>query len=390
MSPSYDLILVGGGLANGLIALRLIEARPDLRLLLIEQDAQPGGNHTWSFHESDLNPVQLKWVGPLISKRWSGYRVIFPQLSRRLSGGYASILSSDFATVLLERLGNSLRLNTPVVDLSPTSVRLADGTRLTAQAVIDGRGAQPNPFLALGWQAFLGQELELAHPHGMKEPVIMDASVTQQGGYRFVYLLPFSPTRLLIEDTHYVDRPTMALSQLRQNIAAYARARGWEIQGLIREETGMLPITLAGDFPGFWRDAAGQPLSGLRAGLFHPTTGYSLPDAVRLAERIAELEDLQAPSLFSLIQQTAHNSWQRHGFFRLLNRMLFLSGRPELRWRVLQRFYGLPEGLIQRFYAGHPTFADKLRILTGKPPVPLGQAIRAAGLFNPYSIRTSL
>ena len=32
-----DLILVGGGLANGLLALRLRQARPDLRLLIIEQ-----------------------------------------------------------------------------------------------------------------------------------------------------------------------------------------------------------------------------------------------------------------------------------------------------------------------------------------------------------------
>ena len=32
-APRYDLILVGGGLANGLIALRLIQAQPELRLL---------------------------------------------------------------------------------------------------------------------------------------------------------------------------------------------------------------------------------------------------------------------------------------------------------------------------------------------------------------------
>ena len=32
-----DLILVGGGLANGLLALRLRQQRPDLRLLIVEQ-----------------------------------------------------------------------------------------------------------------------------------------------------------------------------------------------------------------------------------------------------------------------------------------------------------------------------------------------------------------
>ena len=58
--------------------------------------------------------------------------------------------------------------------------------------------------------------------------------------------------------------------------------------------------------------------------------------------------------------------------------MLFLAAAPNQRWRVMQRFYGLPEPLIARFFAGRPTLADRLRILSGKPPVPVGAAIRAA------------
>ena len=34
MTPDADLILVGGGLANGLLALRLRQQRPELRVLL--------------------------------------------------------------------------------------------------------------------------------------------------------------------------------------------------------------------------------------------------------------------------------------------------------------------------------------------------------------------
>ncbi len=42
----------------------------------------------------------------------------------------------------------------------------------------------------------------------------------------------------------------------------------------------------------------------------------------------------------------------------------------------MQRFYGLGETLIERFYAGQSSLADKLRILTGKPPVAIHKAIR--------------
>ena len=43
---------------------------------------------------------------------------------------------------------------------------------------------------------------------------------------------------------------------------------------------------------------------------------------------------------------------------------------------ILERFYRLPEPLIERFYAGRPTVGDRIRILTGKPPVPVGRALR--------------
>ncbi|WP_234696594.1 lycopene cyclase family protein, partial [Pseudomonas cannabina] len=97
-----------------------------------------------------------------------------------------------------------------------------------------------------------------------------------------------------------------------------------------------------------------------RAGLFHCTTGYSLPYAVRLADWIAEQPVLNADTLARGIRDFARHQWQQQGFYRLLNRMLFLAGRPQDRWQVMQRFYSLPEGLISRFYAGDSPARDKL------------------------------
>jgi lycopene beta-cyclase len=271
----YDLILVGGGLANGLIAWRLHSERPELKILLLEAGDTIGGNHTWSFHDGDLDVGQRVWIAPLVGSRWPRYEVVFPDHARTLESGYASIASSDFARVISAALGQSLRTGAAVDALTPTRVRLNSGEVLEARAVIDGRGPQASSRLALGYQTFLGQEVRLRVPHRLTAPVIMDASVEQQGGYRFVYLLPFEPDRILIEDTHYVDTGAWEPERLRANIAAYARARGWEIAEVLREEHGSLPIVLAGDIDGFWDDLGGQPASGLRAGLFHSTTGYS-------------------------------------------------------------------------------------------------------------------
>lgn len=376
--PDYDLILVGGGLANGLIAWRLAELRPALRLLLLERGPVLGGNHTWSFHQDDLTPQQHAWLAPLVTHRWPGYEVRFPERRRILHSGYASITSAHFDAQLCARLVGQVQLGNKVRSLNPQRVELADGSSLGARAVIDGRGPRSSPHLALGYQKFLGREVRLTAPHGLDMPVLMDAGVAQREGYRFVYLLPFGPDRLLIEDTYYADGETLAPAALRARIDEYTAQHGWRILEVLREEQGVLPIILSGDLEGFCREMGAQPCSGLAAGLFHATTGYSLPHAVRLAERIAALPQLDAASLATEIQATLRAEWRRQGFFRLLNRMLFLAGAPEDRWRVMQRFYGLPEALIRRFYAGRLHAGDKLRILAGKPPVPLDQALRAA------------
>lgn len=222
MTAHYDLILVGGGLANGLIALRLKQTRPELNVLLLEQSSRAGSNHTWSFHDSDLTVAQWEWVGPLVGRRWPRHRVIFPGRNRTLDSGYASIFSEDFATILSSTLGDTLSLNSMVIDLSPTHVHLADGRRLEAGAVIDGRGAPDTRHLALGYQTFLGQKVRLSQPHGLSVPTLMDASVRQDRGYRFVYVLPFTEDTVLVEDTHYVDGPATDPTLLRDNIEAYA------------------------------------------------------------------------------------------------------------------------------------------------------------------------
>ena len=377
-----DLILVGGGLANGLLALRLRQQRPDLRLLVLEQGETLGGNHTWSFHEHDLTPTQQAWLEPLVGNRWPGYEVIFPDIQRRLGSGYASIFSSRFHQLLMSELADGVRLNTTVAQVEPRQVRLASGEILRASVVIDGRGVRQTNQLALGFQKFLGQELRVHEPHGLQQPIIMDARVAQQDGYRFVYVLPLSADTLLIEDTYYADGDAVALDTLRSNIARYASKRGWAISEVLREEQGVLPIVLSGDLPAFWDEARGVPQTGLSAALFHPTTGYSLPDAVRLADHLIALDRWEADNLFAAIRGYSMLQWRRRGFFRLLNRMLFMAGPADRRWAVMQRFYRLREPLIQRFYAANLTPWDRLRIVSGKPPVPVNEALRALAAGN--------
>jgi lycopene beta-cyclase len=375
-TTNADVLLVGGGLASSLIALRLKRARPGVKIIMLEREERVGGEHTWCHFATDVSPQIGDWLGPLIAHEWAGYDVRFPAHRRTLSTRYRAMTSERLHVVMTELLGADAWLGVEASEVRANTVRLVDGRRLAAPLVIDARGPRRSTHLALGWQKFLGQGVRLEAPHGLTRPVVMDATVPQLDGYRFLYVLPTGPDTLLIEDTRYSDGPALDRVALAADIAAYAATQGWRIGEVLREEVGVLPIALAGDIDAYWADGPGQAAdAGMRAALFHPTTGYSLPDAARQAETIAALPALTTEAARAAITAQSKAAWHDRRFYRLLNRMLFRAAEPDQRYRVLERFYRLPQPLIERFYAGQATLADKLRILSGKPPVPIGRAL---------------
>ena len=376
-SQTCDIVILGGGLAGGLAALAFARARPDMSLCLVEQGETLGGRHLWSFFGSDVGKAGRELLAPLVEAAWPGYTVRFPQYDRQLETSYYAMTSARLDAALRAALpADAILCNRRALACSETAVTLSDGTRLEAGAVIDARGVRLAGHLTGGWQKFVGQRLKLKAPHGLERPVIMDATVEQIDGYRFLYCLPFAPDEVFIEDTYYADGTHLDISAIHARIEAYALARGWRVEAVLDEETGVLPVVAGGDFDGLWRATGGQiARAGSRAGLFHAVTSYSVPDAVRFALALARQDDLSGQALAVFSEEWARRHWQRGRFDRALSSMLFAAAEPRDRYRVLQRFYRLDQRLIERFYAGRSTALDKMRILAGRPPVAVGRAI---------------
>jgi len=374
-----DVAIVGAGLAGGLIALALRAKHPDLDVRLIDAAERVGGNHLWSFFGSDVAAEDRWIVAPLVAHAWPGYHVAFPAHRRTIQQPYYSIDSARLDREVRRVMpAEALMLGRRVAAVAATAVEFENGDRIEAAGVIDARGAGDLSKLDLAWQKFVGRELRLDGPHGRDKPVVMDATVEQIDGYRFLYCLPLRPKRMFVEDTYYSDTPDLQRDRIAARIHGYAHAQGWRVKRSEREEAGVLPVALGGDFEGYWRaGGAGVAKAGMRAGLFHPTTGYSLPDAVRTASMLAARRDFGGAGLHDATHGLARTSWRARGFYRLLDRMLFRAAEPAERYRVLERFYRLDARLIGRFYAGQSTVNDKARILAGKPPVPVGRAVRA-------------
>jgi lycopene beta-cyclase len=338
----FDHVLVGGGLQNGLIALALRARQPRARIAMIERAPKLGGNHTWCFHESDVPPRTRDWIEPLIVHRWPGHRVAFPHMQRRMDGEYCCIRSDRFHEVIADAIrsapGSALLTETDAVALDAACVRLAGGGEVTGSLVVDARGPEaPRPSRGEGYQKFLGLELSLARPHGLDLPILMDAMVDQAAGYRFVYVLPLTPRTVLVEDTFIHRSAVLERDSLRAAIRDYAARRGWEVEAVLREEAGVLPMPWADRRAG---RAAGPLVAGYRGGWFHPGTGYSIPVAARLAEIIAAL----------------------------LNRLQFQWYPPRARSAIYERFYRLPDSTIRNFYALRMNWYDRLRLVGGAPP----------------------
>jgi lycopene beta-cyclase len=361
-----EYLLVGGGLQNSLIALALLARRPATRLTLIERERSLGGNHTWCFHAGDAPHHARPWLERLVERRWPAHDVRFRGYCRRLHDEYCAITSSRLHAEVSARLRespNARLLHGNVSAVGESSVTLEDGRRLAGELVIDARGPDPSAGAAGGYQKFLGLELELANGSAPALPILMDATVPQLDGFRFMYVLPFEPGRVLLEDTYYSTHAELQPEVLRERILDYAREHGLEVRSVLREERGVLPIPTLSDF----HASAHSPVrAGYAGGLFHPTTGYSLPVALRFASYIASV-----PAALALGPQYQRMMAEHRRQFRFcvgLNRMLFGAFAAQQRHSVLERFYRLPAATIRRFYALETSPGDRLRILCGRPP----------------------
>ena len=377
---TFDVILVGGGLQNALLALALVDADPEVSMAIVEREGALGGNHTWSFHDGDVSPRMAKLLAPAVAHRWPSWRVKFPNLERTVARGYATMTSSSLAKVMADALARApnvkLLLGCEAQEVGARSVTLTDGRMLLGKRVFDARGPGRGMGRVDAVQKFLGLELALKTPHALTEPLLMDVTVPQEDGYRFMYLLPLSPTRELVEDTYYSDSPALDLEALRGKVRAYAEAAGLDVAHVVREEHGVLPLPLTLEEVLAAQTDEGPFRAGYGGGWFHPTTGYSLPCAARLAEGVAR--DLHSPRLREEVD--AH--WAAHlrqvRFFVLLNRLMFRAFPPHERWRALERFHRLPEETIARFYSLELSAADRARVLVGRPParIWLGRAFK--------------
>ena len=235
---------------------------------------------------------------------------------------------------------------------------------MAGSALIDARGAHRHAE-SCGYQKFYGEEVTLEAPHELDRPLVMDATVPQQDGFRFMYVLPLSPRRALIEDTSFSDGPELDVEQRRAGIAAWMAGHGWRPAAVLRSERGVLPMPWRMPAAPAPRPVPGVIRGGYGGGWFHPGTGYSLPQAAELAALVATTP---LPHLGTAAAAARRHLQRRARFCCMLNRLLFQAYPPAARRNIFERFFRLPEATIRRFFSMQLRGTDKIRLLAGRPP----------------------
>ena len=241
--------------------------------------------------------------------------------------------------------------------------------------MIDGRGAPARAAsISPGLQKFLGHGTATSRGrHGLDAPVLMDATVAQRGGYRFVYVLPLAPRRLLVEDTYYSDAPDLDRASCASSDRAPTRrpAAGRRRASSARRRACCRSCSTATSAR-FWAEAPGVPCPAPACGpgSFTPPPATRCPTRCGLADRIAAhaARSTSAPVAARSCASIARGAGGASSASSGCSTACCSGGGAGGALPHAAALLPAARALINRFYAGRPTSPRSRRVLlSGRP-----------------------
>ncbi|TYB79605.1 lycopene cyclase family protein [Bizionia myxarmorum] len=278
----FDYIIIGNGLAGLQLALQFYSDNElkHKRVALIDPDSKTINDKTWSFWEIGSG----NWDS-IVEKTW--HTALFNSNRKSLvlplqPYTYKSIRSLDFynhAKATLEKSENFQFIEDIIVSLEETETVLVKGqmNSYTANHIFDSR--IPKEYFSeiskytLVQQHFKGWIIETETPCFNPEAfTMMDYRFQYKDTTSFVYVLPVSENRALIEYTFFTPE-TVTESVYDHAISNYITNHlKIEKYKIIETEQGNIPMT---DFP-FWKYNTQKITKiGTGGGWVKGSTGYS-------------------------------------------------------------------------------------------------------------------
>lgn len=375
----FDIIIAGAGAAGLSLLWRIMESPvlQDANILLIDQSFEPKNDKTWCFWEEielpdsallyhSWNNLLVKINGETYSEKLDRYK-------------YQCLRSIDFERVVLNRAEANSKVTFLSADILDFSSGDKKGIVHTSNGAFEANYVfqsvkKPRNFDSLEvdialTQHFMGWEIETEYDlFDEQVATFMDFDVAQEHGLTFVYLLPFSKTKALVEYTIF-SKNILDREKYKEQIEAYLKEtcqlnkNQYSIQ---REEFGAIPMEDR-KYPAWYCKHVFN--NGTVAGIAKPSTGYTFSRIQKHSKDI-----VQALENGKKLPATRSSSYR----FRVYDLMMLyiLDRERENAINVFNNLFRKNSfDRVMQFLAEETNFFQELSIFSGMPYMPFFRSI---------------
>ena len=396
LQPRYDLVFLGGGCATLSLLTRLIESGAciDKRFLIIDPSDKKSNDRTWCFWEKGSG-----YFEKLVHHEWGELDFKQSGFSDSLDMGgyqYKMVRGIDFYEYCLNVLHTSGQVDFLQDEITDWHVEKTDShgeiTAARDQKLIfsggkTGRGEVKASVIFNSIPPDLGKKQPgvvnlLQHFKGVvvecdqfnfdpNRATLMDFRVSQAEGTTFIYVLPLSKNRALVEYTLFTA-DLLSADQYNQGIAEYiGEFLGVTNYKIIEEEFGIIPMTTQR----FHWYANGAFNIGTAGGQTKGSSGYTFQFIQKRSAQLAAL--LQSSSdwskLTSTLLKVSGDAERFHFYDRVLLHVLASNYCPgDQVFATL--FEKNPAHRIFQFLDNETNLLQELQIISSLPTWPFLKA----------------
>ena len=367
---TFDYIIAGGGMSGLSLAFYFNESETlrDKKILIIDRDEKNTNDHTWCFWEKGNRTFD-----EIIFRRWDKFwfhgTSNFSELLSLENYQYKMIRAIDFYEFIIPKLKSNSKiqfLQADILEVKDDSVKTSEDEFIASKFIFDSftRKAYDNPKYHNLWQHFLGWTVETNEEvFNSNEPTLFDFRVEQNDECRFVYVMPISEKKALIEFTVFSDN-LIEREEYEANMKTY-------ISDIIEIENYQIKDTEFGIIP--MSDEPHNELIdskivriGTAGGYVKASTGYSFR---RTQERLKQL----VKNLTNNQKLDSKNrKWKSYMDSVLLNVLQFKKHSADDVFTHLFKFNSATE--VLRFLDEDTSFAEDLKIMRSVPISPFTKA----------------
>ena len=338
----YDYIFSGVGTSASLLLLELHRRNllSNLKILFIDPDDKTRNDKTFCFWANENESIH-KALSEIITYSWNTIEIDHSDKRSIDPLKYHHVSSLDLYSKVQELINhyNWTRVIAPVDlvssdDLGPFLT--VDGKQIRARKIFDSRTpkfeeAATNEVHL--FQSFVGWEIETSNHLENKEAVrLMDFDVEQSDFTQFMYLLPFSKNRFLVEFTRFGSK-MIEETEACQLLEKYIGNDFGEYK-ILSTERGCIPMSNCKIANAHHENII---LLGARNYRIKPSTGYAFKNMYNHAFEIADSIEKNT-SENTVIKQESSLLKSRFAFYDALL-LLILKEKPEAGKKIFSELF---------------------------------------------------